>query len=81
MPVSVVFNQIAVNAVTDNSTITTGQSNQPDWSWSGKNNFAAGMNIGVVIATGNINTIFDPDFVDTAVSNPEINNPQPTVQY
>ncbi|SFF76943.1 hypothetical protein SAMN05216353_108109 [Halobacillus alkaliphilus] len=81
MPVSVVFNQIAVNALNDNSTISTGQNNQPDWTWQGKNNNAAGTPVGFMIATNNVNTVFDNDFVDLPLNNPTVNNPQPNVQY
>lgn len=81
MPVSVVFNQIAVNAINDNSTIATGQNNQSDWSWQGKNNYSAGLPIGFVIAINNFNNLIDNDVVDTPVTNPEISNPQPNVQY
>ncbi|MFZ0370208.1 MAG: hypothetical protein WAM07_11510 [Halobacillus sp.] len=81
MPVSIVFNQIAVNALNDNATISTGQNNQADWSWQGKNNNAAGIPVGIIIATSNVNTIFDNDVIDVPVTNPEISNPQPNVQY
>lgn len=81
MPVSVVFNQIAVNAINDNSTIATGQNNQSDWAWQGKNNFVAGMPIGFVINTNNFNTLIDNDLFDATMNSPEINNPQPNIQY
>ncbi|WP_261131309.1 hypothetical protein [Bacillus sp. Marseille-Q3570] len=81
MPVSVVFNQIAVNAVNENGTISTGQNNQQDWNWQGKNNFAAGMPIGFVFAINNFNTLFDNDLIDTPSSNPEAVTPQPNIQY
>ncbi|RBW69108.1 hypothetical protein [Bacillus taeanensis] len=81
MPVSVVFNQIAVNAINENATIATGQNNQQDWSWQGKNNFAAGVPIGFVVATNNLNTVIDNDLFDTPIFSPNIVNPQPTIQY
>ncbi|ELK49078.1 hypothetical protein QRD89_16805 [Halobacillus sp. ACCC02827] len=81
MPVSVVFNQIAVNALNENGTITTGQNNQPDWTWQGKNNNAAGITVGFFIAANNVNTIFDNDVTDSPFFVPTANNPQPNVQY
>ncbi|WP_079477231.1 hypothetical protein [Halobacillus salinus] len=81
MPVSLVFNQIAVNALNDNSTIATGQNNQPDWSWQGKNNNAAGVTTGFFIATNNVSVVVDNDVTDLPVFNPTVNNPQPNVQY
>ncbi|WLD93299.1 hypothetical protein [Alkalihalobacillus sp. AL-G] len=81
MPVSVVFNQIAVNAINENGSIATGQNNQQDWNWQGKNNLAAGTPIGFVIAINNFNTIIDNDLIDTPSTNPEVVNPQPNIQY
>lgn len=81
MPVSVVFNQIAVNSLSENGVISTGQNNQPDWSWQGKNNNAAGIPVGFFIVTNNVNTIIDNDVTDTPIVNPTVNNPQPNVQY
>ncbi|ARI76108.1 hypothetical protein [Halobacillus mangrovi] len=80
MPVSVVFNQIAVNSLNDNSLISTGQNNQPDWSWQGKNNNAAGIPIGFFISASNLNVIVDNDVADTPIYNPSLSNPQPNVQ-
>ncbi|WP_082232769.1 hypothetical protein [Halobacillus massiliensis] len=81
MPVSVVFNQIAVNSINENATISTGQNNQQDWNWQGKNNFAAGMPIGFFIALNNLNVLYDNDVIDTPSFNPEYGNPLPNIQY
>ena len=81
MPLSIVFNQIAANQLNDNSTISTGQNNQADWSWQGKNNNAAGISAGFVVMPNNVNIIIDNDLVDVPVTNPEIVNPQPNIQY
>ncbi|MFC0524278.1 hypothetical protein ACFFGV_11945 [Pontibacillus salicampi] len=81
MPVSVVFNQIAVNALTENATVATGQNNQPEWTWQGKNNNAAGNPIGFFIAINNFNVVLDNDVIDVPISSPEVNNPQPNIQY
>ncbi|UII56447.1 hypothetical protein LS684_02875 [Cytobacillus spongiae] len=81
MPFSIVLNQINANNISENATISTGQNNQADWSWQGKNNIAAGLNVGLIFITNNVNIISDNDVIDTPVSNPEINNPQPNIQY
>ncbi|MGD6941890.1 hypothetical protein ACQCT6_07635 [Cytobacillus gottheilii] len=81
MPVSIVFNQINVNSVKDASSISNGMNNQPDWTWQGKNNFAAGMQTGIVFAAGNLNINVDCDMIDTPLQNNEAVNPQPNVQF
>ncbi|WP_163538705.1 hypothetical protein [Gracilibacillus sp. YIM 98692] len=81
MPVSIVFNQIAVNTVNVNSSVATGQNNQTDWSFQGKNNLAAGQQIGLVTLTGNFNQIVDNDVIDVPVNASEAVNPQSNVQY
>ena len=80
MPVSIIFNQIAVNTVNVNSTISTGQNNQQDWAFQGKNTFAAGQQFGLAALNGNFNVVFDNDVSDVPVNAPEIVNPQPNVQ-
>lgn len=81
MPVSIVFNQIAVNAVSVNSSVSTGQNNQPDWAFQGKNNIAAGQQIGLAALNGNFNAIFDNDVMDVPINAADLINPQPNVQY
>lgn len=81
MPISIIFNQIAVNTVNQNSSVSTGQNNQADWSFQGKNNLAAGQQFGLAAATGNLNINFDNDLVDTPINTPELNSPQPNIQY
>ncbi|WLR46493.1 hypothetical protein LC065_13035 [Halobacillus litoralis] len=81
MPLSLVFNQIVVNALNENGTIATGQVNQPDWTWQGKNNNAAGITVGFFVAANTINNLIDNDVADANTSNPEVSNPQPNVQY
>lgn len=80
MPVSIVFNQILANTLNINSTIASGQNNQADWSFQGKNNFAAGQPIGLAAFNGNLNIVIDNDVVDVPINAQEINNPQPNVQ-
>ncbi|MBM7621542.1 hypothetical protein JOC95_003431 [Bacillus tianshenii] len=81
MPVSIIFNQINVNSISQSSAVSTGQNNQPDWSTQGKINMGNGIEIGVVGINGIFNVIIDTDGVDTTISNPELNNPQPTAQF
>ena len=80
MPFAIVFNQINVNSVSQTSAISTGQNSMADWSVQGKLNLAAGMQVGLVAITGNLNVIIDNDLVDTPVNSSELSNPQPTVQ-
>lgn len=80
MPVSIVFNQILANTLNVNSTIANGQNYQADWSFQGKNVFAAGQQIGLAAFTGNLNVVFDNDVVDVPVNAQEVNNPQPNIQ-
>ncbi|QFT88590.1 hypothetical protein FIU87_08045 [Bacillus sp. THAF10] len=81
MPVSIIFNQINVNSISQSSAVATGQNNQPDWTTQGKLNMGNGIEIGIVAVTNVCNVVFDPDGVDTPIANPEINNPQPTAQF
>ncbi|MBP2243215.1 hypothetical protein J2Z40_003803 [Cytobacillus eiseniae] len=81
MPVSIIFNQIAVNAISGNGTVATGQNNQEDWSVQGKVNMAAGQQIGLSAITGNLNIICDNDLVDAPINTPDIMSPQPNVQF
>ncbi|WJE16893.1 hypothetical protein QRD89_05980 [Halobacillus sp. ACCC02827] len=81
MPLSLVFNQIAVNATNENSTIATGQVNQPDWTWQGKNNNAAGITVGFFVSNNTFNTLIDNDINDANTANPELSNPQPNIQW
>lgn len=81
MPVSIIFNQINVNSISKSSAVMAGQNNQPDWSTQGKINMGNGIGIGVVAANGLFNVVIDTDGVDSTISNPEINNPQPTAQF
>lgn len=81
MPVSIIFNQIAVNTINQNSSVATGQNNQMDWSFQGKKNLAAGQQFGLAAVTGNLNINFDNDLVDTPINTPEVINPQPNIQY
>ena len=80
MPVSIVFNQINVNSMEFNASVSTGQNNQMDWSTSGKQNFGNGIEVGIVFSSGIINIINDNDLIDSAFSEPEIVNPQPNIQ-
>ncbi|SFJ15328.1 hypothetical protein [Thermoflavimicrobium dichotomicum] len=80
MPATIIFNQINVNSVEFNSAVTTGQNNQSDWSTTGKSLFGQGINVGVVFTASNLNIINDQDVIDTKISQPELNNPQPNVQ-
>ncbi len=81
MPVSIIFNQINVNSISKSSTVSTGQNNQPDWSTQGKINMGNGIAVGAVAVNGIFNVVIDTDAMDTTISNPEINNPQPTAQF
>ncbi|NLP53148.1 hypothetical protein [Bacillus sp. RO1] len=81
MPVSIIFNQINVNSISQSSAVVTGQNNQPDWSTQGKINIGNGIEIGAVAVTNICSIVFDADGVDTSISSPEINNPQPTAQF
>ncbi|MCM3006474.1 hypothetical protein [Priestia koreensis] len=80
MPVSLIFNQINVNSVSMNSSVTTGQNSQYDWTTQGKYNFGNGQEIGMVFSQGILNVINDCDVSDTPIAQPELNNPQPNVQ-
>ena len=81
LPVSIIFNQINVNSISQSSAVATGQNNQPDWSTQGKINMGNGIEIGAVAVTNVCNVVFDADGVDTSIANPELNNPQPTAQF
>ncbi len=81
MPISIIINQINVNNVSENATVTTGQNNQADWSWQGKNNMAAGTNNGINSMGGNLNILSDNDALDNPINNPNVVNPQPNIQY
>jgi hypothetical protein len=81
LPVSIIFNQINVNSISKSSAVSTGQNNQPDWSTQGKINMGNGIEIGVVGINGVFNVIIDTDGVDTTITNPELNNPQPSAQF
>lgn len=80
MPLSIVFNQIAVNAVSTNSSVATGQNNQSDWAFQGKNNLGMGQQIGLAAVTGNFSALNDNDFVDVPVNANEVVNPQSNFQ-
>lgn len=80
MPVSIVFNQIAVNAVSTNASVATGQNNQQDWAFQGKNNLGLGQQIGLSAVTGNFSALNDNDLVDVPVNANELVNPQPSIQ-
>ncbi|TMW70708.1 hypothetical protein [Alteribacter natronophilus] len=81
MPVSVIFNQINVNSIGPNSSVTTGQNNQVDWALEGKVIIAGGIQVGAVFNTNVINNAIDCDGIDQAWYQPEIANPIPNFQF
>lgn len=78
MPATIIFNQINVNSVKNNSTVATGQNSQIDWSTQGKSILGLGSAAGVIFTANNLNVINDQDVMDTYVNENELNNPQPT---
>ncbi|MFD2682079.1 hypothetical protein [Bacillus seohaeanensis] len=81
MPVSIVFNQVNVNSVQNGSTISTGQNNLEDWNTQGKCNFGYGLSTGIITNAGISNVIIDPDGIDGTITQPEMINPQPNIQF
>ena len=81
MPVSVIFNQINTNSLSKNSSINNGQNNQPDWTFQAKFNYGIGMTVGINNIVGNGNFNIDCDGVDQPITNPELINPQPNIQF
>jgi hypothetical protein len=67
MAVNIILPQIVMNNANRNSGIAIGENSQPNWHAHSKNNYGVGSMFGFNVAVGNVNILFDSDFVDAPI--------------
>lgn len=63
---------INVNALSTNAMITIGENSQSNWSTHSKNNYGQGQGFGMNWMLAPVSFIFDNDFIDTPISDPDV---------
>ncbi|MGM9988225.1 MAG: hypothetical protein ACI35O_13495 [Bacillaceae bacterium] len=80
MAVSIAFDKIIVNNLSNNASIATGDNNLSAWQSYGKHNYGNGVPIGTNYLIRNITIVNDNDYIDLPIDNTTVNNPQPNIQ-
>ncbi|TCP28905.1 hypothetical protein EV207_11427 [Scopulibacillus darangshiensis] len=80
MPAIVLCGQVNINSMSSESSISSGQNNQPEWNFQGKWNMGNGFQVGLTNTINVLNIIYDGDVIDTPAVQPEGFNPVPTAQ-